>query len=375
MSAEGDASRIVVPLMPSLSHIAAVRVAVPLYLGFSIETLKKACAEIEQGNGTVPGQDNENDLHVKYNRAKKHLLFIPGHLRKSVLDAVKGLREEFLSCLFDHPYIGPDKCYFHLRSDGTIDRSKIAREVVVDESIDIRKRFHVACVYNLRRSMWTLWDEMKASGRRENIESARTFFRFRMHDGFPVLYLQFPVIRDNPTIWLPRISTYLPGLEPRDRQRFLSYLRFSTDDDFLFCLYSATEEELEQILKIYAKRALFLHLQWPRQCLFLETADKMWNFIDVDCFHSLLKCMLIQKATENDYDYGKLFESFWNRSPRHLKKAAKDDPCLRRKINSYFNGKSGKRKTDEDERTTSKKKQRLLQTEMEEKVASGKNKD
>ncbi|GBO39539.1 hypothetical protein AVEN_132149-1, partial [Araneus ventricosus] len=66
MSAEGDASRIVVPLMPSLSHIAAVRVAVPLYLGFSIETLKKACAEIEQGNATVPGQDNENDLHVKY---------------------------------------------------------------------------------------------------------------------------------------------------------------------------------------------------------------------------------------------------------------------------------------------------------------------
>ncbi|CAL1262282.1 unnamed protein product [Larinioides sclopetarius] len=359
MSAKSDNSRILIRFMPSLSHLASVRVAVPLYLNFNIETLNEAWADIQQENPTAAIEDSENDLLMKY-RAKAHLLSIPGHLRKMVLETVKALREEFNRCQIEHPYMGIDKLPFCLRYDGTMDRDKMARQVVANESICIRKRFHLACVYNMRKCMWTLWKEMLASGNRRNVEMARTFFRIRKQDGLATAGLEFPIFENDPEIWFPRMKSVLPGIKSEDRWKLFSCFHLATDDDFLHTLYSVSKEEEEQMLKIHCKSALRLHLEWPRQSLFLETADKLWNFIDVESFRFLLKCIFVQKAQKEDYDYGKILEDFWNKSPDHLKEGAKEDQNLRRIINSYFNGLREKRNADEGGRRSSRKKKRRL---------------
>ncbi|GBO27312.1 hypothetical protein AVEN_114726-1 [Araneus ventricosus] len=180
MSAKVDNSRIVSRLVPSLSHMAALKIAAPLFLSVGMESLETVFAKLQQGNPRAPGENSEDDISLKSNRAKEHLLFIPGHLREHVLNAVKGLHNELLNCRKEHSYIGADKCSLHLRPDGTIDRRKIAQELVADMSLDIRKRFHIACTYHFTSQISTLWAEMQASGHTENFDTAG--FHFKVSD-------------------------------------------------------------------------------------------------------------------------------------------------------------------------------------------------
>ncbi|GBM57453.1 hypothetical protein AVEN_139862-1 [Araneus ventricosus] len=135
MAASADESRIFIPILPSLSHLAAVRVAVPLFKEFGMEMLDKAFTDIQHGKPAASNEGSKEDRWINYNRAKENLLLIPRHLRKNVLEVVHGMHWEVEFWRCEHSGIlkfkdGED--FFHWRSDGTIDTIKIVSTFLYD---------------------------------------------------------------------------------------------------------------------------------------------------------------------------------------------------------------------------------------------------
>ncbi|GBM76112.1 hypothetical protein AVEN_97274-1, partial [Araneus ventricosus] len=54
-----DESRIFIPILPSLSHLAAVTVAVPLFKEFGMEMLDKAFTDIQHGKPTASNEGSK----------------------------------------------------------------------------------------------------------------------------------------------------------------------------------------------------------------------------------------------------------------------------------------------------------------------------
>ncbi|GBM64076.1 hypothetical protein AVEN_160726-1, partial [Araneus ventricosus] len=174
MAALIDDSRIVTPHLPSLSHLSRVSVALPLLNEFGIGTLDRAFSKILLGNSTASNEGSE-DHEINYNIAMEKLLLIPPRLRKSVLEAVHGMHWEIEAWRCHHSNIFKFKdreFFFHWRSEGTIDTIKMAQQLVLDQNINIRKRFQIACNYCLMKSVRTLWAEMEASGETKSFKTA-----------------------------------------------------------------------------------------------------------------------------------------------------------------------------------------------------------
>ncbi|GBN49479.1 hypothetical protein AVEN_197820-1 [Araneus ventricosus] len=254
------ALKIVTPLIPSLFDLALVKTAFPLFNGFDVKTLDRVFRESQNENLEKFNEGSQENREV--NRVKEKLLSVPAHLRHRVLEAVMGLRYTVLLWRMDHFFILEIKrreCIFYWRYDGSIDRTKTAEQLVLNAGIDIRQRFDLACMYCLEKSVRALWAEMEASGKTENFETAdnsMTRFWVRwMREGCRVPWLQAAqdyLELSPPVDWTapaPRISSFFPLLQPKDREKFLTCLKWAKYDDFRFCLYSATKEEEEQILK------------------------------------------------------------------------------------------------------------------------------
>ncbi|GBN89445.1 hypothetical protein AVEN_109615-1 [Araneus ventricosus] len=135
MAAPVYESRIFIPILPSLSHFAAVTVAVPLFKDFGMEMLDKVFTDIQHGKPTASNEGNKEDRGFNYNRAKENLLLIPRHLRKNVLEVVNVMHWAVEFWRREHSGIlkfKDGKDFFHWRSDGTIDTIKIASTFLYD---------------------------------------------------------------------------------------------------------------------------------------------------------------------------------------------------------------------------------------------------
>ncbi|GBO22341.1 hypothetical protein AVEN_245015-1, partial [Araneus ventricosus] len=365
MTADVGDSKIVVPFMPSLLHLASVKVAVPLLKDFDLSTLQIAFRNIQQG---IPISDIKDPAFIESDRAQEKLLFIPGHLRMKVLEAVQGLQYGAWGWKSQHSHVlklKDGECIFYWRSDGRVDEIKTAQKLVQNANIDIRKRFHIACIYCLEESIQTLWTEMKASGETGNLETTRDsmmhFWVKWMSDGSRIPWRQVAVEHFSPPAWCPvsqiaRLSSIFPSLRPEDRKKFLYSLQFKDSDDLLLCMYSVTKEEEKQILNWGAVNLLYIYLEWPLRSLFLETVEKLRNYIDELSFQCLLEHISNNAKLWEDFDNHELFEGFWNSSHDHFKERAKQIPYIRKKIDSCLNAIKSKRKAQEDEGRHSKKK-------------------
>ncbi|GBM93956.1 hypothetical protein AVEN_106925-1, partial [Araneus ventricosus] len=365
MTADVGDSKIVVPFMPSLLHIASVNVAVPLLNDFDLTTLQIAFKKIQQG---IPIRDSKDTTFIKCNRAQKKLLFIPEHLRTKVLEAVQGLQYGALQWKSQHSHVlelKDGECIFYWRSDGRVDEIKTVQKLVQNANIDIRKRFHFSCIYCLEESIQTLWTEMERSGETGNLETAHDsmmhFWVKWMSDGSRIPWRQvaaeyFATPARYSESQIARLSSIFPSLRPEDRKKYLYSLQFRDLDDLLLCMYSVTKEEEKQILKWCAVNLLYIYLEWPLRSLFLETEEKLRNYIDELSFQCLLERIFINMKLWEDFDHYELFEGFWNSSHDHFKERAKQIPHIRKIIDSCLNAIKSKRKAQEDEGRHAKKK-------------------
>ncbi|GBO45627.1 hypothetical protein AVEN_275742-1 [Araneus ventricosus] len=344
MAALIDDSRIVTPHLPSLSHLSRVSVALPLLNEFGIGTLDRAFSEIQLGNSTASNEGSE-DHEINYNRAMEKLLLIPPRLRKSVLEAVHGMHWEIEAWTCQHSNIFKfmdRECSFHWRSEGTIDTIKMAQQLVLDQNINIRKRFQIACNYCLMKSVRTLWAEMEASGKTKCFKTADSilvrFWVRWLREGSRVPWTQaaaeyLDILVRNNRIPVTRFSAIFSSLRPEERKKFFIPLQSSLPEDFRLCIYSMTKEEQEEVVRESPLSLLYLHLNWPLQNLFLQTAEKIINYIDARSFRILL-CHIGYLDDRGDFDYRELFREFWNGIPDHLKKSARRSKYLRMKIDS-----------------------------------------
>ncbi|GBN89807.1 hypothetical protein AVEN_67320-1 [Araneus ventricosus] len=343
MASPVDNSKIITPFIPPLSHIALIQVAVPFFNRFDFRTLKMAFAEIQNGNSKAPDEGTEENDNANYDKAKESLLFIPGLLRERVMEAVASLRYAVSEWQEDHSFIlgcGFIACTFFMRTDGIIDRTKTAEKLILNKNFNIKKRFHLACMYCLGDSIRSLWAELEADGRTASFENTHDpFMRFCIRwirDGSHIPWTQavreyftHPRTPSPRASWkrFPRFAYFLPLLRPEERRQFLLSLGTATFDDLLLSLHTMTKQEEEQVLNTNIRSVLLMYLYtWPLQGLFLETAEKVWNYIDPDTFRSVLHTILYLKRVRKYPDYCEIFEGFWKMSPEHFREHAKKWP-------------------------------------------------
>ncbi|GBM43247.1 hypothetical protein AVEN_45090-1 [Araneus ventricosus] len=358
------ADRIFTPFIPTLTHLAMVKIAIPLHNEFGIARMNEAFNRIELGNSTESEQDSEDLELIRYHRAVKYLLLIPPRLRKRVLEAVRGL--EYGICQWRADYskilqVEDGECIFYWRCDGTIDRMKTARQLVQNASIDISQRFNLACTYCLEESIKSLWAEMVASGEAVNFKidnntMARFWLRW-MREGSRVPWTQAAQKYLNPYdgAMMPRFICFLPLFRQERRELFLPILQYARYDDLRFCLYAITKEEEEIAVKTCALQLLCLCLEWPLRGFFLETAEKVLKYIDDHYMNILLNHIFGTKQKWRDFDYFELLESFWNMIPSHLREEAQERPRIRKEIALCFDEMRKKRKAADQELTNLKK--------------------
>ncbi|GBO18902.1 hypothetical protein AVEN_141744-1 [Araneus ventricosus] len=359
------ADRIFTPFIPTLTHLALVKIAIPLHNEFGIGRMNEAFNRIELGNSTESEQDSEDPELIRYQRAVKYLLLIPPCLRKRVLEAVHGL--EYGICQWRADYskilqVEDAEFIFYWRCDGTIDRMKTAQQLVQNANIDISQRFNLACTYCLEESIKTLWAEMVASGEAVNFKidhnsMARFWLRW-MREGSRVPWTQAAQKYLNPYdgAMMPRFSCFLPLLRPEHREKFLPILQHAFYDDLRFCLYAITKEEEEKALETCARELLYLCLEWPLRGLFLETAWKVLKYVEVRYLSVLLYQIFETKRKWKNFDYFELLEDFWNMIATHQREKEEERPRIRKEIASCFDEMRKKRKAANEELTNFKKK-------------------
>ncbi|GBN27101.1 hypothetical protein AVEN_104739-1 [Araneus ventricosus] len=340
MAAFDEDSRIVVPFKPSLSYMCFAKIAVELYNEFGIKTLNKAFPEMKSLRLREFKKCSPENFTLLCNRAKERLLVIPMSLRKGILEAVERVEREIMEWIQQHERKVPrhyyyGKCTFFWRSDGTINREKTAQEIVHNQNVDIGARFEIACMYCLVKSIQTLWAVLEANGETESYErpyhksycNAMVHFWVRwLREGAQFHwtqaaheYLSFRMFVVYPNGSEPSFSTLFRMLMPGDRCKFFKDLFLCDTDDLRFCLYTVTNKEQEEIMKLHAYKVLQIHTVWPLASLFLEIAEKSWKFLSHYSFYQMLH-YLLDLRDNIDYDYYEyLAVEFWNISPDHFK--------------------------------------------------------
>ncbi|GBL73502.1 hypothetical protein AVEN_159492-1 [Araneus ventricosus] len=341
MAASEENSRIVVPFKPSLSYMCLAKIAVGLYNEFGFKILKMAFPKMIFFNLPEFKECSPENFTLLCNRAKERLLLIPTSLRERIKKAVEGLQYEIGEWIQGHEkkivsvYYYYGKCTFFWRSDGSIDRTKTAQEIVRNQNVAIRARFDIACMYCLEKSVQTLWAALEANGETDcyDIPYDECFFNAMvpfwlrwMREGAQSdwteaarEYLDFRMFHLYRYGSEPSFSTLFRVLMPEVRCKFFDDLVLCDTDDLRFCLYTLTNKEQEDVMRKYARYVLVIHSEGPLASLFLETAEKSWKFLDHPSFHRVLRYLLdLKDNTDYDY-YAYLAVEFWNRSPDHFK--------------------------------------------------------
>ncbi|CAL1262278.1 unnamed protein product [Larinioides sclopetarius] len=348
MAKPNEDSRIVVPFLPGLSHISLVKLAVSLFEDLGGFKSNIRFTGIQTENSAAHIEFFEEDKEGNYKTTKKDLDFVPALLRKKVLEAIEGLQnasqhwKQYHSIFLE---LKDENITFHWRFDGIIDTIKTVQHLVLDKHILIRKRFRIACRYCLVESILKLWSEMGGFSTIEHDETSYSpmeqFWIKWMYQRCPKPWRQVAVEyfkhgRGYPLHQLVRYSNFFPFEQPEDRRRNLFHVEIIDGDDLLLCLYTLTKEEGLLERGKYALKVLGLYLKWPLQILFLETAEKLRNYIDYRDFMRLLYSIFAQKSLCDDFDYHELFETFWGGSPNIFQYIAKQDPHLNKTIDLWL---------------------------------------
>ncbi|KAF8793142.1 hypothetical protein HNY73_004663 [Argiope bruennichi] len=374
MAASNHDSKIILPFIPSLSHIASAKVAIELHSMVDIEFLLALSRKVQSGNLTIFGKDMQEKYNEKYEKAKKVILHIPTNLRQRIFEIVQYIHDEVGMWKSDHSAIlclNQDYIYFtfYWRCDGTIDRTKTAQEIIGNEKINVKKRFVMACIYCLEYEVTYLWAKLELCVKLRIFEkpvNSFVFFwvRWLCYGGFYSWtqyvqnFLMPPLIFSS--LGTPiRFSSFLSELRSENRRNFYKFLELCHPDDFRFCIYQATKEEQKEILKMHPVKVLLCYLDWPLQTEFLEVADKMWNYLQHYHFGLVLE-FLMAVVYRTDFDYKELLVEFWSRSPDDFKVYARKAKILNKQIDLFFSGRKNKTMLDDENDRTSLKSLRGL---------------
>ncbi|GFY72260.1 uncharacterized protein TNIN_334001 [Trichonephila inaurata madagascariensis] len=355
--------------VPSLEHLALIRVAIFIYQTPEVEKLKEKYRRNNRFVSTLPLE--KLIQKVASNSA------VPVTVISKLLDIIEPLSKEIESwrkAMLDfgiHQQF--DIC---LTSSGTIDRIETAKKFVRSEDQNVVQRFALACNFWLTDDVLKMWNEASVDERIEIktklIHSEDRYYWIPTINRISVLRVKkSPVITKCLKKWFdwlqgggepcklfiymkelyleyPHVPPELSLLRayPPHKLRLFITLKYETDygRTYFSCL---DYEQKMRILETEPRLILQDHLKWPLQFKFLEMANQAWEYLTGEDFYSLLWIINEDKMSfgkndmnrGRDFDYESLLHEFWKQSPCHLKLSAKQHHNRRR---NHLSGKHSK---------------------------------
>ncbi|GBN60433.1 hypothetical protein AVEN_87774-1 [Araneus ventricosus] len=335
-------------LLPSLQQAAIVRIASLLYYDYEIENLTESIPQISDlfsPSRMGAASTHEQWKEVEMKAVEKLSPFLPSLLRKRVAKVIRPMHDEVHRWKSEHNIFLEQygarcllcrRCillYLRWKTDGTIDRTETAKEIVANDSIDPKLRFIMACTYFLEDEILALWEEIEEVDKNMlDSEGTNSSVRFWMK------WLQnkdinhwseridefFTYRRAYPTDIPNRASCFYHWLSSESKQMYIAFTntRRVHADNFQMCLNGMEEIERLEIFRNEAERPLLLCLRWPFRSLFTKFAKELVSFLTADRFISLLRAMLVSYVNYGFEDFH-LLEEFWEMSPDALKGEAK----------------------------------------------------
>ncbi|GBM45067.1 hypothetical protein AVEN_152323-1 [Araneus ventricosus] len=358
-------------LLPSLEHMAAVRLAVMLYKRNDIQDILD---EIDNRHPSltnydyglpyichVPCTKDEGGWRLIQIKAKEILPdVLAPKVKVRVVEMLRPLHWELKKWLIDHDFIVPklnvenieilryliyeykewmvdDKfphsmkrikllLYICWKSDGTIDRTRTAENFVRYE-----KDFLMACTYFMENDILALRPNTISNCPRNFIERFWMEWLNQKHviPGPEKLNELFRNTNFHGYMKI-RVSSFFHLLSRENRRNCFPLFHWNDahDDDLRLCLNQMNERERTELFRIKPSCVLRCYLRWPFHNVFMEMANQMWPYISIDCFEDTLKYILSFPPGLEDINCLTIFKEFWDKSPNWYKEQMTDSEIL-----------------------------------------------
>ncbi|GBN65423.1 hypothetical protein AVEN_262647-1 [Araneus ventricosus] len=251
-------------------------------------------------------------------------------------------------------------------SAGVLDYKKTAESLVRLRTLDVVKRFKIACGHCLVDSLPVVWKELPE-------EYKDVFFQIKLNNIFLFWgddkLLQFYwayVLNGEEYKLLERYASFhnyacfssadrgnkaateyfFQKITNEERRSFFSsdfhcllerFLDTRSPFDFpkeectdvtFYLLSQMTPGEQMQVLRDFPGYLFRIFLHWPWQDLFLDKTDLIWNFLPEGSTYNDLLHHITFKIQFSEYYFPELFQEFFRRSPSDFKKYFVNQECL-----------------------------------------------
>ncbi|GBN53511.1 hypothetical protein AVEN_269009-1 [Araneus ventricosus] len=346
--------------LPSLEHLAAVRVALIIYNDDIIHLFDEWLMVHKVDRNTAFNMRTKQERWMQEVEEKARNILselLPKPVINQIAYIFQPLVDEIYFWVRDHIVIVKhiEKSHnantLHWTSEGTIDRAKMAKQLIRNENIEKRVRFAMACIYFRENDVLNLWQSMTAVERQgifqtESNIAVLFWMRWLRENGASPWtqcvkkYLDSDfnktmIIYDTEhKIGRVRLSSFFNELNTFCKKYFFlcywpDYVHF---DDIRLCYRLVDEDIRAEIFHSHSKTGdvLSCYLDWPLQTLFLDTINKMKSYLKSHCFRHYLHYIIYYKLLrgKQDFDYLQLLRDLWDRIPDEDKEKIRKKSCF-----------------------------------------------
>ncbi|XP_055939544.1 uncharacterized protein LOC129969143 [Argiope bruennichi] len=321
-------------LLPSLVHLAIVKISVALYYNSRISALIDELEIVDE----APRMSANRRIRQKWAQIEKKVekemhQYLPTSLARKVARSLRAIHSEVKDWIEDHEVflrsVNEDyKSILIWKSEGTIDRPRTAEEWVRGGTMDIHKCFLLACTYFLESDILNLWAKMKVHDKRklftENANLAVRFWTDWIREGaIPSTWFQIAnESLDTENIWPNdyriRVSAFFDRIDWLVSSDYFENCHVVDKihrDDLRSCINRI--EWRKQISAIHFERKVYsTYLDWPLQNVFPKLIDEIRYIPYVLNEHTVrwIITYILKKiqAGWKDADYFKILREFWD---------------------------------------------------------------
>lgn len=209
---------------------------------------------------------------------------------------------------------------------GTIDRAKTAQVLVKDENLGAIMRYKLACFYCLEDDIQKLSKEIPedfglTSSIHKNIPLNLVFYWTCKMKNCSIIDFSYKSVFEHCISFGNKTAAmyFLKLLSPKEMEEV--NIKMYEDGDFLCFLLSELEEQQQDVIfKSDPFTVLQCLLDWPAQFFFIDTANRMWDYLSKEDYFNVLQ-MIDHRIVNGckDWDYKQLFREFWQITPDALK--------------------------------------------------------
>ncbi|GFS61452.1 uncharacterized protein TNCV_4311821 [Trichonephila clavipes] len=210
---------------------------------------------------------------------------------------------------------------FQWNSLGEINLVGTAKALIVNETLDIKDRYILACLYGLMDQMpmgKKVPDEIvqkysKLAERRIKFQKEWNPSRLGVHFNYFMRLNLFTGANSEQKVFFLKNALSQECLQC---------------NDFLFYMSHTGNEERKEVFRVRALKILQLFLDWPLQCEFLKAAEHLLPYFSKIDFFVMLDIIIFERIMlcRKDFNYVDLLKEFWSLSPPNLKESIKNYP-------------------------------------------------